>query len=84
MEQRQAALKILQAKHVSCRNLIFSGTDLDTLAEALDPQWQGPVPYTILVAPGGKIVFCQSDQIDPLQLKRIIVQHLGHTYASKK
>jgi len=83
-EQQQTALRILRQKHVSCRNLIYSGTDLDTLAEALDPHWQGPVPYTVLIAPGGKIVFRQPDQIEPLNLKRIIVEHLGRTYASRQ
>jgi hypothetical protein len=53
------------------------------LAEALDKQWPGPVPYTILVAPGGKIVYRKHDAIDPLALKKTIVEHLGRTYASR-
>ena len=30
---------------------------MDSLIQALDPMWEGPQPHTILVAPGGKIVF---------------------------
>ena len=52
-EQQDAALKILQKNHVSCTNYIFDTDDRDELAEALDSKWEGPVPYTLLIAPGG-------------------------------
>lgn len=46
--------------------------------------WQaGPVPYTVLVAPGGKILYRKHDTIDPLELKKTIADHLGRTYASR-
>jgi hypothetical protein len=76
-------LKRLQEKHVSSTNYIFNSGDRDKLAEALDKQWPGPVPYTILVAPGGKILYRKHDTIDPLELKKAIVGHLGRTYASR-
>jgi hypothetical protein len=57
--------------------------DRDKPAEALDKKWPGPVPYTLLVAPGGKIVYRKHDSIDPLELKRAIVERLGRTYASR-
>jgi peroxiredoxin len=82
-KEREAVLKRLQEKHVSATNYLFSSDDRDALAEALDKQWPGPVPYTILVAPGGKIVYRKHDAIDPLALKKTIVVHLGRTYASR-
>lgn len=36
---------------------LFSEPSMDALIQALDPEWKGPEPHTILVAPGGKIVF---------------------------
>jgi peroxiredoxin len=83
-EQREQALKILQQHHVSCTNYIFATDERDRLAEALDPHWSGPVPYTILIAPGGQIVRRWTDEVDPAELKAEIVEHLGRTYASRK
>jgi len=82
--RQDAALKILRKCHVSCKNYIFDSDDRDRLAEALDPQWEGPLPYTILIAPGGKIVRRWKDEIDPDQLKSEISERLGKTYASRK
>ncbi len=83
-DQREAALKILRKNHVSCTNYIFESADRDALAEALDATWEGPVPYTILIAPGGEIVRRWKDEIDPAELKSEISNRLGKTYASRK
>lgn len=83
-DQRDEALKILERYHVSCNNLIFHSDDRDAMAEAIDPKWQGPVPYTILIAPGGEIVERWTDEIDPAEVKLAIVKRLGRTYASRK
>lgn len=82
-QARDAVLKRLQEKHVSATNYVFQSDDRDAFAEALDKQWPGPVPYTILVAPGGKILYRKHDSIHPLELKQAIVEHLGRTYASR-
>ena len=81
--ERDAVLKRLREKHVSSTNYIYDSDNRDQLAEALDKQWPGPVPYTILVAPGGKVLYRKHDTIDPLELKKIIADHLGRTYASR-
>ena len=55
----------------------------DALVAALDPEgWQGPVPHTVLIAPGGKVIYRESGAVDRLKLKRAIVEHIGRTYAS--
>ena len=48
----------------------------DKLAEALDPKWGGALPLTLLVAPGGEILWRTNDEIDPLTLRREIVKWL--------
>ncbi len=83
LDRRNPALKALKESHVSSTNYLFADESRDKLAEALDPEWPGPVPYTILVAPGGKVIYRRVDEIDPLELKRAIVDHLGRTYASR-
>lgn len=79
-----AALKVLQKNHVSCTNYIFHSDDRDELAEALDPAWEGPAPYTLLIAPGGEIVRRWKEEIDPAELKEEISTRLGKTYADRQ
>ncbi len=78
--KRDEALRVLKEHHVSATNYILGSTDRDKFAEALDQEWPGPVPYTIVVAPGGKIVYRKTGAIEPLELKRAIVGYLGRTY----
>jgi len=71
-ERRAKALADLQERKVAARNYIFEGKDLDALANALDAEWPGGLPYTILVAPGGKILQRQMGQVDAMKLKKVI------------
>lgn len=36
---------------------LYAGAGQDALLAALDDQWPGPIPHSILVAPGGKILW---------------------------
>lgn len=47
----------LAAEGRGTNSYLFSEPGADSLIQALDPEWKGPEPHTILVAPGGKIVF---------------------------
>ncbi|HZZ27342.1 MAG TPA: redoxin domain-containing protein [Pirellulales bacterium] len=80
---KDQAQKALQEAHASGKNYLFTGEDKDKLAVALDPQWQGPTPYTMLIAPGGKVIYRHDGAIDALELKRAIVDYLGRTYAGR-
>ena len=61
-------------------NYLFTGASLQALMQALDPDAPGPVPYTILVAPGGKILYHHANQIDAADLSAKIVDQLGPYY----
>jgi thiol-disulfide isomerase/thioredoxin len=71
-DRKALALADLQERHVSGRNYIFDNKDMDALADALDAQWPGGLPYTILVAPGGKILQRQMGRVDSMKLKKVI------------
>jgi peroxiredoxin len=79
-EKEKAALKVLNDKHVSAANYILDMKDRDKFAELLDKDWPGPLPHTLLIAPGGKILYRKSGAIEPLAVRRAIVGHLGRTY----
>jgi peroxiredoxin len=70
-------LKFLKKHQASNRNLIFASDERDPLINAFDPEWAGPVPYTLLISPEGKVVYKATDSIDPLALKRVIVKELN-------
>jgi thiol-disulfide isomerase/thioredoxin len=69
------ALDFLKLQQASCKNYILDTDDKDALIDAIDPKWQGALPYTILVEPGGKIVYAHEGAIDPSTLKKIIVDN---------
>jgi len=82
LENREDVLKFLEEKESAVTNFIFDKGDPYALIEAIDPDWNGALPYTILVEPGGKSVYAKQGMIDPLELKRIIVDHpmIGRYY----
>jgi hypothetical protein len=71
--KKDKALKFLQSQMASGTNYIFSIDDKYKLIEAVDPKWQGALPYTLVVQPGGKIIFAREGPIDPAALKKAIV-----------
>jgi peroxiredoxin len=79
-DKEKAVLDVLRAKHVAATNYILTMKDRDKFAELLDKQWEGPVPYTLLIAPQGKVLFRKAEAIEPLALRRAVVGHLGRTY----
>lgn len=83
-DQKEAALKVLREQRVATTNYLSTIENKDKLAEALDKEWPGPVPFTVVIAPGGKVLYRKSGPLDPLAVKRAIVEHLGRTYASRK
>jgi hypothetical protein len=79
-EKKDAALKALQDKKVAATNYISTVKDRDRFGDLLDRDWPGPVPYTLLIAPGGKVIYRKSGAIEPLEVKRAVVGYLGRTY----
>src|SRR4051812_26738702 len=79
-EKKDRALEKLKELKVAATNYIFTGDDRDKFMEALDAKWEGPLPHTMLIAPGGKVIYRHTGEIDPLALKKAIVGYLGRTY----
>jgi peroxiredoxin len=79
-DKKDDALQVLKENHVSATNYILQTSDRDKFAEALDKEWPGPLPYTLVIAPGGKVLYRKSNTVDPLEVKRAVVNSLGRTY----
>lgn len=80
IEQKGEVLNFLNEHHASTRNFIYEGHDKTEMMALIDENAPGAVPHTVIVMPGGKIVYRHTDAIDALKLKREIVKHIGNTY----
>jgi len=59
---------------------VFSEASSDALIEALDPEWPGPIPHTLVVAPGGEVIFRHNGEIDGDELRGKILDTMGRFY----
>ncbi len=84
LDQEPQALEALKDKKVAARNYLSAIPDRDRLADVLDKEWAGPLPHTLLIAPGGKVLYRHTGPIEPLAVRRAIVDFLGRTYASRE
>ena len=75
-EQKQV-LEFLKKNQASGRNLIFASADREKLIDAFDADWQGAVPYTVLINPEGKVIYRETGSIDALTVKRAIVNAMN-------
>ncbi|HLK18927.1 MAG TPA: redoxin domain-containing protein [Bryobacteraceae bacterium] len=75
-DEREGALKALQKQHASSRNYQFASDDTYAMQAAFDAKWESGVPYTVVIAPGGKQLFAKSGEVDILELRRVILGNL--------
>jgi hypothetical protein len=61
------------------KNYIITG-DRYKFIEAVDPKWEGALPYTLFIAPDGKILYSKQGIIDALTMKRMIADAIGRIY----
>ena len=76
-DEEPKVLKFLQQHQASTRNLLFGTTDKYALIEALDPEWNGALPYTLLIGADGKVLYRETGSLDFLALRRAIVPALN-------
>ena len=79
-DEKNGVLEMLEKQHASSRNLLFGSDDTYALQAAFDPKWKSAVPYTVLIAPGGKIVYEHQGDVDFLELRRTILANLRADY----
>lgn len=79
-ENRAEALSFLRKQQASGRNFIFRVENKYKLVEAVDKEWAGALPYSLVVEPGGRVIYRQMGEIEPLDMKKAIVARLGRYY----
>jgi len=72
---KENILKFLQMEQASNTNYLFNADNKDKFIKVTDLSWHGELPYTVLVDPGGKILYSKKGLIDPPELKTTIVNN---------
>jgi peroxiredoxin len=79
-DEKNGVQRILDKMHATSRNLLFDSQDTASLQAAFDPTWESAVPYTMVIAPDGKVLYRQQGSIDILELRRTILANLPSDY----
>ena len=81
LESRHAAIpnstaKSLKEAGLPSNNYLWTGGNPDLMAQAIDAEWSGALPHSVLIAPGGKILWRHTGEIDVVELRRRILKGL--------
>ena len=75
-DEKAGVMKFLENQHASTRNLLFASDDTYAMQAAFDAKWDAGVPFTMLIAPGGQVLYQKIGEVDVLELRRIILGSL--------
>lgn len=80
--QEDKVLKFLKSKYSAVPNYLIDTEDKYAVIDVVGNEWDGSLPITLLIEPGGKIAFKKMGEIKALELKRAIVDHkmIGRYY----
>jgi peroxiredoxin len=79
-DERPSVTALLERQHATSRNLLFASTDTYALQAAFDAKWESALPFTILLAPDGKVLYRREGEIDILTLRRAILANIPTDY----
>lgn len=69
-------IKFLEGQHASMRNVMFGNTDKYAMIEAIDPEWSGALPHTLVVDEKGEVIYRHTGPLDFIELRRAILPAL--------
>ena len=75
-EERPAVIEFLRKQHASHRNLQFGTPDVYGLQAAFDPAMPASVPFTLLLASNGDVLYQELGASDIPKLRRAILANL--------
>src|SRR5437588_4776062 len=76
-DEQPGVLCALRKQHATSRNLLLCSSEFYAIMSAFDSEWNAAVPYTMLIRPGGEVVYRRQGEIDPLELRRLIIANLA-------
>src|SRR6185436_18489246 len=61
-------------------NFLATDSDAEKVLRAIDPEAPGALPHTVLIAPGGRIIWRHNGVIDAAALLDLLIKELGPYY----
>jgi thiol-disulfide isomerase/thioredoxin len=75
-DEKTGVLAALGKQHATSANFLLGSTDIYPMMAAFDSEWNAAVPYTMLIRPGGEVVYKKQGEIDELEVRRLIIANL--------
>lgn len=74
-----AVLEFLKKQYASSPNKQFASADAASLQSAWGAKWKPDTPFTMVLAPGGKVLYQKEGRIDVLDMRRTILANMPDT-----
>jgi len=75
-DEEKGVRRFLDEQHATTRNYLSATMDPYELMKAFDPEWDGGVPYTMVIGPSGEVLYKGNGQLDILKTRRLILASL--------
>jgi len=75
-DEEKGVRRFLESQHASSRNYLSGSLDPYELMKAFDPDWDGSLPYSMLIAPDGRVLYKNNGRLDILKTRRLILASL--------
>jgi len=75
--EKTGVLRVLNEDHVGARNLLFNANSPYPLMAAFNKNWDGALPYTVVLGPDGALLYEHQGEIDILELRRAILSNMS-------
>ncbi|MEM7477807.1 MAG: redoxin domain-containing protein [Planctomycetota bacterium] len=72
----------VEAEGRKTNNYIYTGDSTDDLAEALDPKWPGPAPYSLLIDKDGNVLYREVGIVNAEKVSAIILETLTQYHST--
>lgn len=81
-EQEDKVLKFLKSKYSAVSNYLIDTDDKYAIIDVVKNDWDGSLPITLLIEPGGNVAYKVPGEINSLGLRKAIVDHpmIGRYY----
>jgi peroxiredoxin len=78
-DEKDGVIEFLKQQHASTTNMEFSLSDVYAMQESFDHMMGAAVPFTVLIAPNGDILYQEQGDVTILALRRAILASLPDT-----
>lgn len=76
-EAKPDVMKFLKNNRATTVNYLFASDDTQAVLDSFDPKMSGAVPYTLLLAPNGDVLYEEQGEISMGKLRRTILANLA-------